>query len=887
MIRLYKLWGIMLAVLLCATIQAAGIKDSCCYNPINVAPAPPLEICKGQGISAPFAGNIEGQIIVAGGCNFPEVAAASGGQKHFYDDVFLLNESRWINIGKLPQPVAYGISVSMKDGIACIGGQNSNGSLAEAFIIRMQNGKPSFEQLPPLPVALDNAAGGYGDGFIYVCGGETNEKVSHRAFRLNMSHPTAWEALPDFPGRGRLQACGCVMHNGFRPCFYVMGGYCPMEGHRMAVVHKDGLCFDPNSKKWHSTAPFPKGRFANLGLSGSALIQTGSTHMMAVGGVDSWIFGNTLNIPFFIHHAWIRGDHELANQLERVRADYMYHNPDWYRFNTGIFVYNTITDTWVVRDSIPSLARAGAALVKDGKDYLCVNGELMPGIRSAEVNRISIETPASFGWLNWAVIIVYLLGMLMLGWYFMHRAKDSNDFFKGGGRIPWWAAGISLYATMLSAITYMAIPAKAYATDWTYYPMLITILIMAFPVIKYYLPFFRRLNVTSAYEYLEQRFNYATRALASCLFILFMIARMALVLYLPSLALTTVTGIDIYTCIILMGIITIIYCTMGGAEAVIWGDVIQGIILVGGALLAAGYLMFATEGGVGGFFDIAWHNDKFRLFDWSLDYTKATFWVVILGGLANNLISYTSDQTVVQRYLTTKDEKSAGHSIMVNGLMSAFVSIVFYLIGTGLYTFYKTHPAELDMTMTNSDSIFPFFMMTQLPSGIAGLLIAAIFAAAMSTIASNINSVATAYSIDFHKRFTPNMTEAKVLHVARRASIVSGILGVALAILMATWNIFSLLDYFNTILGLLSGGLGGLFIMGIFFDRINGKAALIGFLAGTITVFILNFFTPVSFLIFGAINMAVSVGTAWIISRFCPQKQAQSGLTWKQLNNNN
>ncbi len=720
---------------------------------------------------------------------------------------------------------------------------------------------------------------------MYVCGGETNGKVSHRAFRLDLNKPETWEALPDFPGRGRVQASGCVMHNGFRPCFYVMGGYCPLEGNRMAVVHKDGLSLDPDSKTWRNTAEFPKGRFSNLGLTGSALIPTGSTHVMALGGVDAWIFGNTINIPFFIHHAWIRGKHQLADELERVRADYMFHNPDWYRFNPKILVYNTVTDTWAARDSIPQLARAGAALVKQGKDYLLVNGELMPGIRSKDVSKISIDTPASFGWVNWSVIIAYLLGMLMLGWHFMQRAKDSDDFFKGGKRIPWWAAGISLYATMLSAITYMAIPAKAYATDWTYYPMLVTILIIAFPVIKYYLPFFRRLNVTSAYEYLERRFNYATRALASGLFILFMIARMALVLYLPSLALTTVTGIDIYTCIILMGVITIVYCTMGGAEAVIWGDVVQGVILVGGAFIAAGYLIFATEGGVGGFLDIAWHDDKLRLFDWSLDATKATFWVVILGGLANNLISYTSDQTVVQRYLSTKDEKSAGHSIMTNGLMSVCISVVFYLIGTGLYTFYKTHPTEMDMTMTNSDSIFPFFMMTQLPTGIAGLLIAAIFAAAMSTIASNINSVATAYSVDFHKRFAPEMTETDVLKIARRASIAGGVLGVMLALLMSSWNIFSLLDYFNTILGLLSGGLGGLFIMGIFFDRIGGKAALTGFAAGTVTVFMLHFFTSVSFLIFGAINMAVGVATAWTISRCSSHQNARKGLTWKQLEN--
>jgi len=189
-----------------------------------------------------------------------------------------------------------------------------------------------------------------------------------------------------------------------------------------------------------------------------------------------------------------------------------------------------------------------------------------------------------------------------------------------------------------------------------------------------------------------------------------MVARMALVLYLPSLALTAVTGIDIYICIVLMALITIVYCTMGGVEAVVWGDVVQGIILVGGAFLAIAYLVFSTEGGASGFLHIASDNGKFQLFDWSFDYRSATFWVVIIGGMANNLISYTSDQTVIQRYLTTKDEKAAKNSILLNGVMSVFVSVAFFAIGAGLYTFFKTHPAEMDYTMAKNDIVFPFFL---------------------------------------------------------------------------------------------------------------------------------------------------------------------------------
>ena len=469
----------------------------------------------------------------------------------------------------------------------------------------------------------------------------------------------------------------------------------------------------------------------------------------------------------------------------------------------------------------------------------------------------------------------------------MKREGDADDFFKGGGRIPWWAAGISIYATMLSAITYMAYPAKAYATDWTYYPMLVTILLVSFPVIKYYLPFFRRLNVTSAYEYLERRFNATTRLIASALFIIFMVARMALVLYLPSLALTAVTGIDLYICIILMALVTIVYCTMGGVEAVVWGDVVQGIILVGGALFAVGYLVFGTEGGVSGFLQLGSDAGKFRLFDWSFDYRSATFWVIILGGMANNLISYTSDQTVIQRYLTTKDERSARQSIMLNGLMSVFISIAFFAIGAGLYTFFKTHPAELDYTMLKGDTIFPFFMMSQLPQGLAGLLIAAIFAATMSTISSNINSVATAFSVDFYKRWRPQASSEQTLKVARRTCIVSGAIGMGIALLMATWEILSLLDFFQEILGLLSSGLGGLFLMGIFFPRIGGKAALTGFLSGVCVVFLVKNLTPTSFLLYGFIGLVTSVLVGLIFSYIFKEEKNLKGLCWKQLDADN
>ena len=777
----------------------------------------------------------------------------------------------------------------MSHGVVCVGGtSDGKKSSALAYLLHTdRHHRLLVDSLPSLPKALDNMAGAFGGGYIYVAGGLSDGKTTNAAYRLRYPGGRRWERLPDFPGRPRVQPAAAVQNGATTQCFYLAGGFAPSTDAERAVAHTDALCYNPQTRQWTRTAPItPEGR-EPLTLAGAFATASGCAHIVFVGGVNKERFEAAVNRPQQIAEAELayekyRTQAALAylDSLRTEAASYMLYPAEWYRFNAELVIYHTITDTWVTESHSPLLARAGAAFIPCGKEWIVVGGETKPGIRSPQVTAIDMQVRPSFGALNWAVLVAYLVAMVLLGYYFMRRGGDADDFFKGGGRIPWWAAGISIYATMLSAITYMAYPAKAYATDWTYYPMLVTILLVSFPVMKYYLPFFRRLNVTSAYEYLERRFNAVTRLMASALFIVFMVARMALVLYLPSLALTAVTGIDLYICIVLMALVTILYCTMGGVEAVVWGDVVQGFILVGGALFAVGYLIWGTEGGFEGFWHIGQEADKFRLFTWSFDYRSATFWVILLGGMANNLISYTSDQTVIQRYLTTRDEAAARRSILLNGVMSVVVSVAFFAIGTGLYTFYKTHPAELDFTMAKADTIFPFFMMSQLPAGVAGLLIAAIFAATMSTISSNINSVATAFSIDFYKRFRPSASDRQMLRVARRACIVSGIVGMGIALLMATWNILSLLDFFQEILGLLSSGLGGLFLMGIFFPRIGGRSALVGFVCGVGAVFLMRYLTDASFLLYGFIGMAVSVIVGLISSCFFREERVERELYW-------
>ncbi len=824
--------SIIIGLLLCFPMMLTAAQ-----NKLSIETLPPHNVVGGQGVAAAFAGRTDGMLTVAGGCNFPGTPAAEGGHKKFYDNVWYLDNRGWFTRRfTLPKPVAYGASATVPGtGMICIGGTDGTKSLIDVYRLT----KDGVKAWKSLPVGIDNGAAVYGNEAIYLVGGQTDGVPQTAVYRLqtkgNSPATAEWEKIADMPGQARLQPTAVVQTNGLDVSLYIFGGYDPETG----KIADNLLELNLKSMQWKS---HPQSR-ATVGMTATP---SGYSHVLFFGGVNKMVFEKAV--------------------CGEYGSDYLSHPAPWYQFNPDILVYHTITNSWYSIPGNSLLARAGAGLITTDDGYVLVDGESKPGVRSTQVMKVQFSHEVSFGWLNWVVLAIYLIAMLGLGFLFMRSEGGSDDFFRGGGRVPWWAAGISIYATMLSAITYMAIPAKAYATNWTYYPMLVTILLVSWPVVRYYLPYFRKLNITSAYEYLEIRFNAVTRLMASGLFIVFMVARMALVLYLPSLALTAVTGIDIYICIVLMGIVTIIYCTMGGVEAVIWGDVIQGIILVGGAIFAAVYLLANTEGGFSGAWQLAVENDKLRLFEWSWDYRSVTFWVAILGGAANNLISYTSDQTVIQRYLTTKDVDSAKQSIWMNGVMCVFISIAFYVIGTGLYTFFKTHPEQLDFTMSKGDTIFPFFMMSQMPQGIAGLLIAAIFAATMSTISSNINSVSTAFSIDFWRRFRPHVSDKEMLRVARWTCVISGIVGVILALLMATWNIMSLLDYFNTILGLLSSGLGGLFFMGLFLPRINGRAALTGFVVGETVVLLLNFTTDTSFMLFGLIGMVVSIFVGWLCS---------------------
>lgn len=833
-----------------------------------------------HGWAASFVGVHNEHLIIAGGSAFPKTKPWENGIKAYSDQILVCSQKKggrnWLmdDTWKLPVSLADGATVSLPEGVFCTGGGNKQSISDQSFLIRFSDDQLNVISMPTLPFPLKEHGMALIGRNVYVAGGVSVEGYNLTLLQLNLDQPDkGWLHLADLP-HALTHAVMESQTDGTEQCLYLIGGRYKDQDHPITTFSNEVWKYKPSERKWSQKNDLKFMDGHNVTLAAAAGVKMGASHILVVGGDDGSIFNqvekaiNKMNAT--------DGEEQIRAQAER---DSLWQNHPG--FNKDILVYNTITDSWFKAGQLDAESPAVTSAVMWHNKVVIPSGEIHPGIRTDQIMTLDFTRQVGFGWLNYVVLVLYFIGMLLLGFFFMKRENDEQDFFKAGGRIPWWAAGISIFATTLSAITFIAIPAKAYATDWRMLVFNLTIILVAPVVIKYYLPFFRRLKIGTAYEYLELRFNRSVRWMASLFFIIFMVTRIAVVLFLPSLALHAVTGFSVYWSIIVMGLVTIVYCTSGGIEAVVWGDVIQGVILMLGAVLALVYMVLGVDGGIGGFIEVSMDNQKLFLLDGGLEWSKPVLWVVLLGGFANSLIAYTSDQSVVQRYMTTKDEKATSKSIWLNGIISVPVSVIFFLLGTGLYAFYTSNPESLSVSIPNLDAVFPHFIVSELPAGLAGLLIAAVFAAAMSTLSSNINSVSAVVTSDFYHVIWAAGKEKGSLLVARLSGIVVGILGIGMALVLATWDIASLWDQFNTFLGLLTGGLGALFIMGIFFKRISGVAAFTGVIVGFVALLWLRNHSPMSFLLYGAAGISVSVVVAFLLSFIWPQKKSVDKLTYK------
>jgi len=293
------------------------------------------------------------------------------------------------------------------------------------------------------------------------------------------------------------------------------------------------------------------------------------------------------------------------------------------------------------------------------------------------------------------------------------------------------------------------------------------------------------------------------------------------------------------------------------------------VVLLGGAVLSVILITLNLENGLSGVIQTAVQDQKFAAFDMALDLRKPTFWVILFGGLFSSFATYGTDQTMVQRYLTTPDMKGAKKSLWTNIILTVPATLLFFFMGTALYAFYKQNPGNLDMGLQNGDSIFPWFIVNELPDGIVGVMISGIFAASMSSVSSSINSAATSYSSDIHFRFRPQAAN-QGLRIARIATIVMGVSGTLFALFMASWEIKSLWDVFNKVLGLIIGSLGGLFLLGVLFRKAHAKGAMIGFVISLLVQVYIATFTHIHLMLYTASGVLTCVLVGWLFSLLLP-----------------
>jgi len=762
------------------------------------------------------------------------------------DDIYVLQkikkgEYSWLTDEnfKLPRFLSDGAAITTDIGIICAGGRDSIQCYSDVYLITWNSSeqKIEIEDLPSLPRPLVFMSGTKVGHTIYLVGGQEslrNGIATKNFWALDISKREnkstfAWKELNPWPGPSRLLPVVSGQSDGTDECLYVFSGYNSIDIEDKKIL-ADAYKYNPVTAKWSV-------------LSNILFCKESAPSVLPAPGIASG-----------------------ANHILLFRKE--------------ILSYHTITDTWVGVGQMPPGDYLTSIAIQWNESFIITSTEIYLNTRSLRVWKATPHLSQNFGFVNYTILIVYLISLVGLGLYFWKREKSTDDFFKASGRIPWWASGLSIFGTQLSAITFMAIPAKTFASDWRYFMLNMTIVVVAPLIIYLFLPFFRRLNITTAYEYLEKRFNLLTRLIGSFMFISFQLSRIGIILFLPSIVLSVILGVDVHICIIVMAVLSITYTVLGGIEAVIWTDVLQVFVLLGGALLCLILIPFSIEGGVSSLINLAREGDKFFTFDFRFDLTTPTFWVVVFGGLASNLISYGSDQTVIQRYLTTKDEKSAAKGIWTNGILTIPATVIFFGIGTALFVFYKSYPQFLNPIQDNTDAIFPWYIVTQLPPGIAGLLIAAIFAAAMSSLDSSMNSVATAITTDFYRRFNPTVDDSSCLRIARWITVIVGLSGLGFALIMAGWDIQSLWDQLNTFIGLFVGGLGGLFILGIFCRRAHGIGAVIGLIVCSIVQFIVKEMTPISFLLYSFTGMISCVIVGYVSSLLISTKRKSiKGLT--------
>ncbi len=473
-----------------------------------------------------------------------------------------------------------------------------------------------------------------------------------------------------------------------------------------------------------------------------------------------------------------------------------------------------------------------------------------------------------FGTLNTLILALYLAGMIGIGLFFSRKQKNAEMFFLGGRRLPWLAVAMSMYASLTSAVTYLGLPGTAYSENIALIIVCIMSPMVAPFILLLFYPLYHRLQVTTSYEYIEKRFGAPARYGVAGLFVLARLGWLGTVIYAPAMAMAIVTGIPLWACICMMGILATAYTALGGLAAVVWTDVIQFVILVAGAIWVAVSLIHGIDGGADTIMALAKETGRLHIADWKLDLFAMSGPIVAISFFFQLMQDYGTDQVTVQRLMATGSMRKTVKAVAFNACTDFFIIGLLLFIGLALFAFFQN--ADLPASITG-DKVMPYYIIQYLPQGISGLLITAVFAAAMSSMDSGINSIATVIINDFMK------TTGTEVRLARILTIVLGVFATALAFYVST--IGGIIKAFASFMSLFSAPVLALFLLGILTRRGNFYGWLVGLAVSVPATLWLQKVIEAHWIYYFPFSFMIAFPTALLASRLFQTENAPSDLT--------
>ena len=427
--------------------------------------------------------------------------------------------------------------------------------------------------------------------------------------------------------------------------------------------------------------------------------------------------------------------------------------------------------------------------------------------------------------IDYAIILIVLGITLYLGFRFANKQKTTEQFFLSKGNFPSWALGLSLLSTLISSVTFLGYPAQGFTSNWLLLVQGLMVPVVLIFAIWFIVPLFRRVIKLSTYEYFEKRFGIFARYYSSSSFLIRQFAGMGTVLFLIAVAIYKMTNIDPFVILIVVGLVLIIVNLKGGMQAVIWLDVFQGFMLFASGIICLTVLIFRIKGGAPAALQVASDAGRAGFGPYDLSFSKLTLVVMIINGAFYAIQKYATDQTVVQRYLTAKTDRSAIKASMMGILLTVPVWVMFMLIGTGLFVFYQQQGLPEGM---KAEAVFPYFIMNELPTGVIGFIVAALISAAICSLSADLNSLAAVGVEDYYKKIRKHKTDRHYLNASKIFVFISGLLSVAIGYLYLVIGNEGILGVIFTIYAIFSGGIVGIFLLGVFSTRANRQGVNIG-----------------------------------------------------------